>query len=210
MQIMKIVVFTLLAITAATVSAGAQAPFDIHETELGRVKVEQILGGIDRPWGLAMLPDGSLLVTERGGAMYWVDPENPSLDRQIKGVPPVTARGQGGLLDVVVDPQFAKNRMIYFTFSEPGSGNTTGTALASARLPATGPPRLQGLKILYSMRKKTNSAIHFGSRIAIAPDGTLFVTVSDRGQRDRAQDPFDTAGSIIRKRRQHPAGQSIR
>ncbi len=197
-QVPKFVLVQILLAILAVFPASAENKIDIHETELGRVQVEHVLGGLDHPWGLAMLPDGKLLVTERPGAMYMVDPENPTLDREVKGLPRVWVKGQGGLLDVAVDPDFAKNRTIYLTFSEPGPAGTAGTALASAQISPVGLPRLQNLKILYSMKLKTKNVIHFGSRVTVAPDGTLFVTVSDRGRRKRAQDPFDTAGSVLR------------
>ncbi len=178
--------------------ANAQRQIDNLQTEVASIKIEHVLSGFDHPWGIAMLPDGRVLVTERSGSMYLVDPENPKLDRPVKGVPRVFAKGQGGLLDVAVDPNFSENQTIYFTYSEPGVGGNAGTALASAKLSKTAQPYLQELKVLYSMKTKTGGGIHFGSRVVVAPDGTLFVTVSDRGQKERAQDPFDTAGSIVR------------
>lgn len=194
----NIVIFLFLLALSASFPAFAQNKIDVHETQLGRVNVEHVVSGLDHPWGLAMLPDGKLLVTERPGKMYLVDPEKPALDREVKGVPRVWVKGQGGLLDVAVDPDFETNRTVYFTFSEPGPGGAAGTALASAQISQVGLPRLQNVQILYSMKDKTTNRIHFGSRVTVAPDGNLFVTVSDRGKRQRAQDPFDTAGSIIR------------
>ena len=113
----------------------------LHQTELTSIKVEQVLSGLSHPWGIAMLPDGHIIVTERSGAMYVIDPENPKLNRRIRGVPRVFARGQGGLLDVAVDPNFEQNRTIYFTYSEPGPGGVAG--LSGEYQSQRSPPRSQ-------------------------------------------------------------------
>lgn len=171
---------------------------DVHDTETGLVKVEQVIDGLNHPWGLEMLPDGSLLVTERRGKLFLIDPANPSLDRPVANVPQVWARGQGGLLDVAVDPNFGENRTIYLTYSDPGSLGSAGTAIAAARLEPGAKPALGDVRTLWSMKNKTRKPQHFGSRIVFGQDGTLFFTIGDRGERNRAQDPFDAAGSVIR------------
>lgn len=116
----------------------------------------------------------------------------------LQGVPKVFARGQGGLLDVALAPDFAQSGLIYFTYSEPGKGGA-GTALARARLERKGNGgRLEDVKIIFRMNRKTSRGQHFGSRIVVAPDGKLFLTLGERGERDRAQDFSDHAGSVIR------------
>ena len=113
-------------------------------------------------------------------------------------MPKVAARGQGGLLDIVAAPDFAASNLVFFSFSEPGKGGA-GTAVARAKLVRDGgAARLDDVEVIFSMAKKTNVTRHFGSRLVFAPDGTLFVTTGDRGERNRAQDMQDHAGSIIR------------
>ena len=113
----NIITRTLFSVTCLFLakSVVAQSVTDIHRTELNSVKVEQIADGLDHPWGLARLPDGKLLVTERSGQMRLVDPGTGSA-RVVGNVPEVLAEGQGGLLDVVIDPDFGSNSTIYFTF----------------------------------------------------------------------------------------------
>lgn len=164
------------------------------ETELLPVEAEPV-AEFSHPWGMTMLPSGDFLVTERDGRLWRLSAGGAKTE--IDGLPDVAARGQGGLLDVAADPQFAENNRIFFTFSEPGRGGS-GTALASATLDGD---RLDQLRILFSMNRKTRQSRHYGSRIVFAPNDTLFVTTGDRGDRPRAQDPFDHAGSIIRLNR---------
>jgi glucose/arabinose dehydrogenase len=154
-------------------------------------RVVQIVEGLSNPWSVAFLPGGELLVTERAGRLWRISPKGVS---QISGLPPIRALGQGGLLDITLHPNFATNNLVYFTFSHPGEGGV-GTALARARLQAN---RLEGLQILFSMEPKTGAGQHFGSRLVWLPDGTLLMSIGDRGDRNRAQDPSDPAGSVLR------------
>ncbi len=171
---------------------------DIHKTERGTISVEQIATDIDTPWAMAMLPNGELLVTLRGGELIIIDPAQPKTQRLVQNLPKIEAIGQGGLLDVVLDRDFEANKRIYFTFAHAENQGRVGTAIAAAILENGIAPSLKNVKILYSMKKKTNGGRHFGSRIVQANDGTLFFTIGDRGDRPRAQDPFDAAGSVIR------------
>ena len=171
---------------------------DIHTTKKGNVVVEKIADGLDTPWAMAMLPDGMLLVTLRDGEMVLVDPRDDGSQKSISGLPEIAAFGQGGLLDVVLDPLFSENQKIYFTFSQPGPRSIAGTAIASAKLVTGSNPKLEDLKILFSMKKKDRLPFHFGSRIVPDLKGNLYFTIGDRGTPDRAQDPFDAAGSVIR------------
>lgn len=166
------------------------------KTETVTVSAETIASDLEHPWGLAFLPDGALLVTERAGHMRIV--KNREASEPIVNVPEVVAMGQGGLLDVVAAPDFASSRRIYFTFSQPGKGGA-GTALASANLVRSqNSARLDNVKILVSMNRKTTKGQHFGSRIVVAPDGKLFVTMGERGEKQRAQNFDDQAGSVLR------------
>ena len=186
-----------LWMTFASSSAFAQPTSQMFKTEKTTVKVETITHNLVHPWGMTMLPNGKILVTERGGTLKLVEPKNGK-QKTVLGTPKVWANGQGGLLDITADPDFMKNKTIFLTFSDPSTPKVTGTAVASAIFDENPRPRLSNLKILYSMNKKTDGGRHFGSRIVIANDGTLFITTGDRGNRPRAQDPFDAAGKILR------------
>ncbi|MBB2971198.1 PQQ-dependent sugar dehydrogenase [Mesorhizobium sp. RMAD-H1] len=187
----------ILAGLAALLFAGpSSAGAEEFATEKVRIRAEEVATGLDSPWSLAFLPDGALLVTEKAGTMRIV--RDGEVSDPIEGVPEVWSRGQGGLLDVALAPDFQESGTIYFTYSEPGDGGA-GTAIASARLEQTGEAaRLSNVKTLFSTKKKTGRSQHFGSRIVIAPDGTLFVTFGERGDMNRAQDPQDPAGSVLR------------
>jgi aldose sugar dehydrogenase len=182
----------LALLSALSLSAEAKD----FNTQTVTVSAETIADGLDHPWGLAFLPDGLLLVTERSGTMRLV--KGGKLSEPIGNVPEVWANGQGGLLDVALAPDFSTSNTIYFTYSQPGQGGA-GTALASAKLAySSDGAELEDVRTLVSMSKKTNKGQHFGSRIVIAPDGKLFVTMGERGQQKRAQDYKDHAGSILR------------
>jgi aldose sugar dehydrogenase len=161
------------------------------ESEAASFRVVRVAGRLQNPWGLAFLPDGRMLVTERRGVLNLIDGERIV---PVAGLPEIHVGGQGGLLDVVLHPDYAANGWIYFTYSAPGDGGA-GTALARARLEGEA---LASLEVLYEMQQKTGRGQHFGSRIAFLPDGTLLLTIGDRGDGPRAQDPMDPAGSTIR------------
>lgn len=162
----------------------------------GELTVETVASGLENPWGLAFLPDGRMLVTERSGRLRLVSAKG-ELSRPITGVPSVMARGQGGLLDVALDPGFAQNRQVYLSFSEPRAGGN-GTSVARARLSANG-TALEGLSVIFRQAPAINSNMHFGSRLVFDRTGALFVTVGDRySQRDQAQNPANHIGKVLR------------
>lgn len=184
-----------LALTAATL--GPAAAQTVHTAGDVRFTVTRTVAELSYPWGFDFLPDGSLLVNEVEGRMWLVSADGERRV-EVSGVPKVRASGQGGLLDLVVAPDFAASGRIYLTFSEPGAGGA-GTAAATARLLREGDAaRLVDVTVVARMEKKTSGGRHFGARIVPAPDGTLFVTLGDRGDPDRAQDPRDHAGSVLR------------
>lgn len=187
-HIVRFLVLGLLAIGAAP-SAEAQS----YASEHYRLKVVTVAQGLVRPWALAWLPDGRMLVTERPGRLRLVSPGG-EVSSPVPGLPDINDSGQGGLLDVLVDPGFAENRVIYLSYSEPGPDGS-GTAVARAELRED---RLEKTKVIFRQFPKVDSRLHFGSRLALAPDGTLFITIGERGQREMAQDPSVNRGQVIR------------
>ena len=158
------------------------------------VRAELVAQGLVNPWGLAFLPDGRMLVTERPGRMRLLGPDGQP-GRPLIGLPPVAAGGQGGLLDVVVDPDFARNRLVYWSYSEPGDGGNS-TAVARGRLDGEG---LAGVQVIFRQSPKVDSRSHFGSRLVFAPDGRLFITLGDRFSRKDDAQTLDTHhGKIVR------------
>ena len=137
-------------------------------TERHRVRVVEMAGGLNHPWSLAFLPDGDLLVTERAGRLWRFSPTASRRER-VRGLPELYVYGQGGLLDVAVDPDFAANRTIYFSYAAEGPGGAN-TRLARARLVGD---RLEDLRVLFDAEPNHGGGRHFGGRIAILADGTL-------------------------------------
>lgn len=184
----------LLAFAAALpLRAQAAETLATVETDEHRVRAVELADGLQHPWALAFLPDGDLLVTERPGRLWRLSPDAAER-RQIAGVPEVYASGQGGLLDLAVDPDFASNRRIYFSYAAEGSGGAN-TRLARARL---GEDRLEDVTVLFDAEPNHPGGRHFGGRIVILPDGTLTLTTGDRGQKTPSQDRMDHSGSVIR------------
>ncbi|MFC6447108.1 PQQ-dependent sugar dehydrogenase [Shinella zoogloeoides] len=155
--------------------------------------VETLASGLRQPWSVEVLPDGGYLVSEKAGALRLV--RGGKVSAPIGGTPEVATDGQGGLLDIALAPDFVKSRMLYLTYSARGDGGA-GTAVAKARLSDDG-TRLEDLTRIFLMSRLTPKGQHFGSRIAIARDGSLFFGIGDRGEGDRAQDPRDHAGAIL-------------
>ncbi|MFZ9966667.1 MAG: PQQ-dependent sugar dehydrogenase [Steroidobacteraceae bacterium] len=183
---------------ACSSATPASVPADrVLESEAGKLAVTTVAEGLEHPWGLAFLPDGRALVTERPGRLRLLGTDG-RLSAPLAGVPPVRAVGQGGLLDVALDPDFAQNGLVYLSYSEPGEGDTSGTSVARARLQGES---LQDLEVIFRQRNKLDSKHHYGSRLVFARDGHLFVTLGDRGsQRDSAQDLATHFGKVVRIR----------
>jgi glucose/arabinose dehydrogenase len=183
----------LMACTMLSATIVLAAPAQTVKTQRIDVKVETIATGLEHPWAVAALPDGAYLVTERPGCMRVV--RDGKVSAPISSVPEVYGRGQGGLLDVELDPKFSANRTLYFTASVAGDGGS-GTAVFRATL-SPDETKLTDVKRIFLMNKLSRGNIQYGSRITIARDGSLFVSLGDRGEQDRAQDFHDDAGSII-------------
>lgn len=163
------------------------------DTKQGAIKVETVAGGLDHPWGLAFLPDGRMLVTERPGQLRIVTKDGKTSE-PLKGVPEVFAEGQGGLLDVALDPDFAANGLVYLSYSEPGEGGA-GTAVARGKLADNG---LDDVQVIFRQQPKVDRGLHFGSRLAFSPDGKLFVTLGERFKFAPAQDLGTHLGKVVR------------
>lgn len=158
--------------------------------------VKTVTSGLEHPWSLAFLPDGRMLVTERPGRLRVISPEGTK-SAPIRGLPKVDSRNQGGLLDVVLDPSYATNQLIYFSYSEPREGGN-GTAVARARFLGD---RVENVDVIWRMKPTLDSTMHFGSRLVFARDGTLFITTGERSileGRKQAQWLSSDFGKIVR------------
>jgi len=164
-----------------------------HATDLYQVRVITVARGLENPWGLGFLPDGRMLVTERPGRLRIVD-KTGTVSKPLAGVPEVFARGQGGLLDVALDPDFQENGYVYLSFVEPGKGGG-GTAAGRGRLMED---RLEDFKVIFRQVPKADTRVHFGSRMVFSRDKKLFITIGERGQRERAQDFSIHRGQVVR------------
>jgi glucose/arabinose dehydrogenase len=163
-------------------------------------EVVTVAEGLTAPWSLAFLPSGRMLVTEKGGQLRVVAADG-TLSPPVEGLPPVDPRGQGGLLDVVLDPAFATNQFIYWSFSEPQAERATNTAVARGKFVDGAAPRVEAVQVIYHQSPSLNSAGHYGSRLVFGRDGTLFVTQGDRqtnAGRDLVQQTDTLIGKIVR------------
>jgi len=180
----------LIAVAALLpLAAAAQT----HRSSEHAFRVVTVAEGLEQPWSLAFLPDGRMLVTEKAGRLRIVakgklEPE------PVAGVPEVTVHGQGGLHDVALHPAFAKNSLVYLAYAAKGSDGV-GTELARGRLSGR---RLEGVEVLFKQSPKGRAGQHFGGRIVFDREGFVYLTLGDRGERERAQRADDHAGSVIR------------
>jgi len=150
--------------------------------------------GLQNPWSMAFLPDGRVLVTERPGRLRVISKDFRLDPQPIGGVPAVVASGQGGLLDVVLHPKFAENNLVYLSYAA-GDRNGIGTEVARGVLRGN---QLENVQVIFRMQPKLRNGYHFGSRLVFDREGYLFITLGDRGEMDRAQNPGDHNGSVIR------------
>ena len=187
-----------LSVALFTTVLAAPAAAQTIQTEKHAFRVVTLTKGLDHPWSIAFLPDGRMLVTEREGRLRIVGKDFKLDPKPIAGLPEIAVHGQGGLLDVVLHPQYADNGWIYFSYSAPGDGGW-GTALARAKLSGDmSGHRLTDLQVLFSMEPKTRTGQHFGGRIVFDRKGYVYLTLGDRGEMARAQQLNDHAGSVIR------------
>jgi glucose/arabinose dehydrogenase len=165
-------------------------------TELYELDVEAVASGLEHPWGMAFLPDGELLITERPGRLRVLLPDG-GLSQPISGVPTVADAGQGGLLDVAIDPDYASNGLVYFSFAESRDGGAA-LSVARGRLDLE-QNSLSDVEVIFRQQPAVGGGRHFGSRVVFANDGTLFVTAGDRGDHsDQSQNPQNHIGAVMR------------
>lgn len=184
----------LLSLAALVPLANAKT-LDVT-TQTGKINVKTIATGLKNPWSLAILPDGSFLVTERAGNLRIVQP-NGTISEPISGLPKIVTKGQGGLLDVILAPDFATSKKIYFSYSEPADNdNANSTAVSFATLSGN---KLINVTRVFSQQPKISSNAHFGSRLVWAPDGTLFITLGERNsEKADAQTLNNHHGKVVR------------
>ncbi|MFL5042427.1 MAG: PQQ-dependent sugar dehydrogenase [Xanthobacteraceae bacterium] len=188
-----------LASAVVLLTLACPATAQTFRASAGNLQVETVTSGLSNPWGLAFLPDGRMLVTERPGRMRLVARDG-KLSPPLGGVPKVFAQSQGGLHDVALDRDYAQNQTLYFCYAEPAGGGAR-TALARARLVDEGSPRLGEVKVIFRQEGPLSSGNHFGCRIAQAPDANLFLTMGDHfTYRNEAQNLANHLGKIVRIR----------
>ncbi len=185
---------TGLAILVSALPAFANKPLGEVQTDQHRVRIVELADNLEHPWSVAFLPDGGFLVTERPGRLWRFSADGR--ERQpISGLPDVYASGQGGLLDIVASPDFADSQTVYLSYAAGGFIGGANTRLARARLSQN---RLENLKVLFSAQPNHEGGLHFGGRIVVLSDGSLSLTIGERGQKSPAQNLMDHSGSVIR------------
>jgi glucose/arabinose dehydrogenase len=211
-----LVSFGLTALTVVTQQAGVdprppnapnQKPAAPGQTRAPERKsnvafdVVTVAKGLSFPWGMDFLPDGRMLVTEKNPGRLRVVQANGTMSEPVEGLPKVDARNQGGLLDVVLDPGFAKNQLIYWSYAEPRENGENNTAVARGRFVDGTPPKVENVQVIFHQVPSLNSTLHFGGRLVWRRDGTLFVTLGERSiteGRMQAQRLDGLLGKIVR------------
>lgn len=198
---MSKILFLLLIITVAPCFSSGVITKEIFISTYSTEKVDfdlyRIIKGLEHPWSFVFLPDNSVLITERKGKLFHLQ---KGILVEISGLPYIPAKGQGGLLDIIIHPDFEYNKLIYFSHSAligSGTGTGTGTGTAVSRAVFDG-ERLNGIERIFTSNKGYESTHHYGSRIVFGRDGKLFITLGERGSSFSAQDTFDHAGSVVR------------
>ena len=176
------------------VAAPSQKPAQALASQAGVMEVTEVARGLEHPWAMTFLPDGSLLVTERAGRLRKVGTDG-SISAPLAGVPTVFAEGQGGLLDVALSPNFANDQRVYLSYAEPGENGSAGTAVAYGTLGAAG---LENLKVIYQQQPKLVGPNHFGSRLAFDGQGHLFISQGERNDRPTSQKLDMLQGKLVR------------
>jgi glucose/arabinose dehydrogenase len=193
---LKLRIALACALTLSALSPALAQDTQRFRTDKVEVIVETVARDLQNPWGLAFLPDNRMLVTERAGRLRIVD-TNGTLSEPIQGLPRITVRGQAGLLDIALDPNFTQNRLVYLSFAEDRGEGRAGTSVARARLSQNG-TALEALQIIFRQEPSHTGNNHWGSRLVFDREGNLFVTLGDRFDlRNQAQNPANHIGKIV-------------
>jgi glucose/arabinose dehydrogenase len=188
-----IVSLALVGFLPAALSTAVEAS-TVTKSEKHSFRVVELIRPLKHPWSIAWLPDGRLLITERSGTLRIASKDFRLDPKPIEGLPEIRVASQGGLFDVAVHPDYRQNGWIYLSFAEPGSTGSS-TALIRGKLEGN---RLVKQERLFGLEPKTNSGHHFGGKIVLTNQGVVYLTLGDRGAKDRAQRLDDHAGSVIR------------
>ena len=193
----QVVIWGVISFLMATATASNSANFEIMQTQKGiEVKIEELANGLNHPWGMAFLPDGRLLITERNTGRLHIMSTSNTLSHPVQGVPNVWARGQGGLMDVALHPEYAENNYVYLSYAKPGQDRKAATALGRGKLVED---RIEEFHDIFVQEPFINGPNHFGNRIAFSPDGQyLFLALGERFQFDPAQDLSNHLGTVVR------------
>lgn len=187
-------------------NASSQKPASAGQTRAPEEKlgvafeVVPVAEGLVNPWGMTFLPDGRMLVTEKPGRLRILGKDG-KLSEPVAGLPPVDARGQGGLLGIALDPAFAKNRLVYWSYAEPRDDGTNNTAVARGRLVDEAAPRVESVEVIFHQVPSMNSRLHYGGRLVFRRDGTLFITLGERSiteGRMQSQQMDSLLGKMVR------------
>jgi glucose/arabinose dehydrogenase len=188
-------IFFAAAFAALAIPVAAQ----VVQTRDHAVRIVTVTSGLEHPWSLAFLPDGRMLVTERPGRLRVIGKDGRLDPVPVAGLPRVDAQGQGGLLDVVLHPKFVENGWVYWTYAQRDANGNNGTEVARGKLAGSpGAWRLESTQVIFRMLPKSNSGLHFGSRIVFDRAGLMYVTLGERGDMNRAQRLDDHGGKIVR------------
>ena len=184
---------TGLPVSAQKTTASPSADYSLLVTELQ--------SGLQSPWGMAFLPDKRMLVTRKSGQMLILSADGKNILATLGNLPAVASQGQGGLLDVALDPDFVQNKFVYWSYAEPGTGREkglSGTAVARGKLQGES---LQAMQVIYRQTPKVKGNGHFGSRLVFGKDKTLFITLGERQKFSPAQDMAQSLGKVVRIQR---------
>ncbi len=189
-------IVVLLFISAQLVFIGQPLNAKVYKTQHYSLQVASVANGLDHPWGMAFLPDGTILVTERNSGTIRLIETNGRVLPPLSNTPRVYSRGQGGMLDIVIDPAYASTRRIYFSYAET-EGGLASTTVARGRLNRR-VNSLEDFEVIFQQHPKTVGDRHFGSRLIFSPKGHLFITMGERGKRDLTQNFTANMGQVIR------------
>lgn len=192
---------TTLAALVISLGACDGASVGTPKSPPGQARAVTLNASLSAPWGLAFLPDGRMLVSQKGGSLIILSADGKTRLATLSGLPTVAASGQGGLLDVALPPDFASDPWVYWSYAEPGRGaeaGLAGTAVACGRLVGDS---LRDVAVIYRQTPKVSGSGHYGSRLVFRGDGSLFVTLGERQKGSPAQDLNTTLGKVVRIQR---------